>query len=103
MIDLLQAIHRYFIDPILLLLIIIIFVWVIMSWLIAFNVINRHNQTVRQISYTLDRIVEPMMRPIRRVIPPLGGTLDLSPLILLLGLSFLREWFFPRLFYIWLA
>ena len=99
----LQAVYAYFLSPILMLMIILVFVWVIASWLVTFNIISPHNPTVRQILYTLDRVVEPILRPIRRVIPPLGGTLDLSPLIALLGLAFLKDWFFPQLLFVWLG
>lgn len=62
---------------------------VIASWLIAFNVINLHNQFVRQVMRVLDALTEPLFRQVRRVIPPFGG-LDLSPLIVLLGIWFLE-------------
>ena len=56
---------------------------VIASWLIAFGVVNTRNQAVYTIISFLNRANEPLFRPIRRVIPPLGG-LDLSPMIVLL-------------------
>ena len=62
-------------------------VWVIMSWLIAFNVLNTHNRFVYMVGDFLYRITEPAMRPIRRILPSLGG-IDLSPLVLLLLLFF---------------
>ena len=68
----------------------IIIIMVVMSWLIAFNVLNNSNQIVRQINYTLHRLTEPLLAPIRRVMPDLGG-IDLSPLVLLLGLMFLQR------------
>jgi YggT family protein len=61
-----------------------------MSWLFAFNIVNAQNQTVRQIAYGISRVTEPLFAPIRRILPNMGG-LDLSPLILLLGLEFLRR------------
>ena len=67
----------------------IVLAMVIMSWLIAFNIINRQNDIVRQISYVLYRLTEPVLGPIRRMLPDLGG-LDLSPIVLLLALQFLR-------------
>jgi YggT family protein len=63
---------------------------VVMSWLFAFNIINVNNPTVRQISYGLSRTTEPLLAPIRRILPNMGG-LDISPIILLLGLEFLRR------------
>lgn len=68
----------------------IIIISAILSWLIAFNVINRHNQFVYMIADSLNKLTEPALRPIRRNIPDLGG-LDISPVILILGLIFLRD------------
>ena len=59
----------------------IVIVAVIVSWLIAFNVINLHNQFARQIVRVLDALTEPLFRQVRRLIPPVGG-LDLSPLVI---------------------
>lgn len=61
----------------------IIIVQAIMSWLMAFNVINTHNDFVRSIWIALDKLTEPLYRPIRRVMPDLGA-LDLSPMVVLL-------------------
>ena len=66
----------------------IILAMVVLSWLAAFNVVNRSNPYVRQIGYALDRLTEPLLRPIRRVLPDLGG-IDISPIVLLIGLQFL--------------
>jgi YggT family protein len=63
---------------------------VVLSWLFAFNIVNVNNSTVRQISYGLHRMTEPLLGPIRRILPSMGG-LDLSPIILLLVLEFLRR------------
>jgi len=73
------------------LLTIIIFAWVIVSWLLAFNIINTRNTVVYQIVRALNGIIDPLVAPIRKVVPSLGG-LDFSPVILLLGLMFLRDW-----------
>lgn len=62
----------------------------ILSWLIAFNVVNRHNQFIYTVSDFLYRITEPALRPIRRNLPDLGG-LDISPIVLILGLVFVRN------------
>ena len=61
----------------------IIIAAVILSWLIAFNVINTRNQIVAMIADFLYRITEPVFRPIRQLLPNLGG-IDFSPLIVLL-------------------
>lgn len=75
----------------------IIIIQAILSWLVAFNVINTQSDVVRQILYALDRMTEPLYRPIRRVMPDLGA-LDLSPLVVLLLLSIIDQVFMPRLF-----
>jgi YggT family protein len=67
----------------------IVIVHVIMSWLINFNVLNRNQPLVWQIWTGLERLLEPLYAPIRRLLPSMGG-LDLSPLILLIALYALR-------------
>ncbi|WP_421761906.1 YggT family protein [Devosia sp.] len=64
---------------------------IIMSWLINFNVINTRNQFVANVWRVLNQITEPILRPIRRVIPPMGG-LDLSPIIVFVIIFFLQNW-----------
>jgi len=63
---------------------------VVMSWLTAFNIINTQNRVVYQICDFIYRITEPALRPIRRWIPNFGG-IDISPVILILILVFLRN------------
>lgn len=58
-------------------------IWAILSWLIAFNVINMQNRFVRGLYDGLDRFFAPMLRPIRRILPDMGGV-DLSPMVLIL-------------------
>ena len=67
-----------------------IIIWVILSWLVVFNVINTSNRFVAMVGDFLNRITEPALRPIRRVIPNLGGV-DLSPLVLILVLFFAKN------------
>ena len=62
---------------------------VIMSWLINFQVLNLHQQLVGQIWYGLNRILEPLYAPVRRVLPNMGG-LDLAPLVVLIAVYALR-------------
>ena len=62
---------------------------VIMSWLINFQVLNLHQPIVAQIWYGLNRLMEPIYGPIRRVLPDMGG-LDLAPLVALIGVYALR-------------
>ena len=72
-----------------------LYVWVIilsavLSWLVAFDIVNMRNRFVYLVGDTLNRLTEPVYRPLRRFLPSMGG-LDLSPLIVILGLWFLRD------------
>ena len=78
--------------------VITLYVWLliasaVLSWLIAFNVVNTRNQFVAAVAEFLYRITEPALAPIRRFMPNLGG-LDISPIILILLLYFLRNLIF---------
>lgn len=71
-----------------------IYIWLliaaaILSWLIAFNVVNTRNQVVATVGDFLYRITEPALRPIRNLMPNLGG-IDISPVILILIIIFIR-------------
>lgn len=68
----------------------IIIVSAILSWLLAFNILDYRNNFVRTVADTLYRMTEPVYRPIRRVLPNFGG-LDLSPLVVLLAIFFLQQ------------
>ena len=72
-----------------------IYVWLliaaaILSWLIAFGVVNTRNQAVAAVGEFLYRITEPVLRPIRNFLPYLGG-IDVSPIIVLLGIFLLQD------------
>lgn len=72
-----------------------LFIWAvvisaILSWLVAFNVVNPSNRVVHTIGDTLHRLTEPALRPIRDILPDLGG-IDLSPIVLILGLYFVEQ------------
>ena len=76
------------------LIIIELYMWaviigVVLSWLVAFNVVNTSNRFVYMVGDFIYRITEPLQGPLRRMLPNLGG-LDLSPMVLILGLIFLR-------------
>ena len=75
----------------------VIIVVAILSWLIAFNVINIYNELVRSIWNALNALTEPLLRPIRQVLPNFGG-IDISPVILIL-LIFLLEDIITRYIY----
>ena len=81
------------IDNLISLYIWILLIAVIASWLISFNVINTNNRLVYVIVDFLYRVTEPALRPIRRFLPNLGG-LDISPVILILILYFVRDLIF---------
>jgi len=74
----------------------IIVVQAILSWLIAFNVINTHSDFVRTVWTALGRMTEPMYRPIRRILPDFGA-LDLSPLVVLLLIYILSNIVLPNI------
>ncbi len=74
----------------------IIVIQAILSWLIAFNVINTHNDFVRSVWTALDKMTEPMYRPIRKILPDFGA-LDLSPMVVLLILYILMNVILPQM------
>jgi YggT family protein len=72
-----------------------IYIWLliaqaVLSWLLAFGIVNRHNHIVSMVGDMLWRLTEPALRPIRSFLPNLGG-IDISPVILILLLVFLRR------------
>jgi YggT family protein len=69
---------------------VIIIVQVIMSWLLAFNVLNTSSHGVRAFAVALDRMTAPIYRPIRRILPDFGG-LDFSPLVVLILIQVLQK------------
>ena len=74
----------------------VIVIQAVLSWLIAFNVINTHSDFVRTVWNALQRITEPLYRPIRRILPDFGA-LDLSPLVVLLILYILTNIVIPNI------
>ena len=80
----------WLIDTVIDLYIIVILAQVVLSWLVTFNVINTRNRFVYMIGDFLHRATDPVLKPIRRVLPNLGG-LDISPIVLILGLFFVRR------------
>jgi YggT family protein len=85
-----------FISYLITLYVYIIIAGAVMSWLIAFNVINPYNQFVRSIWQGLNALTEPVLRPIRRRMPDLGG-IDISPLVLILILFFIQSVILPNI------
>ena len=72
----------------------VIIIQAILSWLVAFNVINLHNDFARSFLRALDRITEPLYRPFRKILPDFGG-LDLAPLVVLLLIIMLKDYLLP--------
>jgi YggT family protein len=79
----------WLVDTVLGLYTFVIIAAVVSSWLIAFGVLNTANPLVRQIVMTLDALTDPLFRRVRKIIPPIGG-LDLSPIVVLIGIELLR-------------
>jgi YggT family protein len=75
----------------------IIVIQAVMSWLIAFNIINTWNDTVRSVWNALQKMTDPLYRPIRRIMPDFGG-LDLSPLVVLLIIYILMTIILPYIY-----
>ncbi len=76
-------------------------IMIVMSWLISFNIINVGNQVVDIIWRVVNALTEPVLRPIRKFLPNIGG-LDLSPIALFLGIIFVRSiilyYIYPNVF-----
>jgi YggT family protein len=77
-------------DTVVMLYVYVLIASAVLSWLVAFNVVNVRNPIVAQIGDFLYRITEPALRPIRRILPNLGG-IDISPIVLVIGLFFLQH------------
>jgi len=88
---------HFVVDGLLGLLVLALIIAAIMSWLVAFDVINLRNNVVRSIYYFLERITRPVLRPVQRFVPPLGGV-DLSIIIVILIIQGARIFLLPPLF-----
>jgi YggT family protein len=71
---------------------------IIMSWLISFQVLNVRQPLVAQIWYGINRLLEPIYRPIRRILPPMGG-LDFTPIVVFIAIYALRVVIINNLMY----
>jgi YggT family protein len=87
----------WLINTVINLFIFVLIVQVIMSWLIAFNVVNTRNRFVYMVADVAYKITEPVLRPIRRIMPNLGG-IDLSPVVVIILLGFIQR-LLPSLIY----
>ena len=87
----------FIIDSLLGLLVLAIIVGAVLSWLVAFDVVNLRNRFVYGVSRFLDAVTRPVMRPVQKVIPSLGGV-DISPIIVILVIEGVRRYLLPMLF-----
>jgi YggT family protein len=87
----------YVIDGLLQLLVFAIIISAILSWLVAFDVINLRNRVVYNIARFLDAVTRPVLAPMQRIIPSLGGV-DISPIIVLLIIQGFRQYLLPLIF-----
>ena len=93
---LLEALRHYFVTPILNLFLAALVAYVVLGWLLLANVLDNRNPTVRSIYSFLFQIIEPVARPVRRIVPPIGN-LDLSVLLIALTIPFLNREVLPFL------
>jgi len=94
--DLLIAIYLYLLRPVLTLAFFVLMGYMIMSWLFTFGVLKPNNPVARQWWNFLHKLVEPILRPVRRFVPNLGQ-LDLAFLVVVLGILFVRDGLLPAL------
>jgi YggT family protein len=87
----------FIIDGLLQLLVIAIIISAILSWLVAFDVINLRNPFVYNVARFLDAVTRPILRPVQKIIPAIGGV-DISPIIVLLIIQGIRMYLLPLIF-----
>jgi YggT family protein len=85
---------EWLVNTILGLTLVVVIANAVMSWLVAFDIINLRNKLVATIYDTCERITDPLLKPIRKIIPNLGGV-DLSPVVLIIGIQFLQNFAVP--------
>jgi YggT family protein len=91
-----DALIVYFVDPVLGLFIFILIAAIILSWLISFKIVNPYNPVVGSLWRMTSMLTEPVLRPIRSILPNLGG-FDFSPLVVILLIQFIRGWLLPQI------
>lgn len=67
-----------------------IFIWFVLGLLVYFNIVNRTHPLVQKVNEFLTKLIEPVLRPIRKYVPAIGG-IDISPIVLILLLNFLQN------------
>lgn len=75
----------------------VLIVWIILNWLVSFNIVNRYQPVVRKVMEVLDRLTEPVLWHIRRFLPPIAG-IDLAPIALFLALGFVKGMLYTYLY-----
>ena len=96
--SLLFALYGYILSPLLFMLVIALVAYVILGWMAAYGHVSRYkNEGVYQVYGVLQSVIEPLCQPFRRLIPPIGGRIDLAPLLLLLTLQFVNGYLLPTL------
>ncbi len=68
----------------------VLIAWLILSWLISFGIVNRYQPAVQKINFALFKLTDPLLRPIRKYMPDLGG-IDISPIVLILAMNFIEK------------
>ena len=86
----------YIVDGLVGLLILVIVANAIVSWLVAFDIINLRNRVAYSVAHFLNAVTRPILWPVQRIIPPLGG-IDISPIIVLLVLQGARNYLLPMI------
>lgn len=84
----------WLIDAVLGLLVLALIINAILSWLVAFDVVNLRNNFVRQFAYFLDAVTRPVLAPVQKIMPNLGGV-DISPIIVILLIEGIRRFLLP--------
>jgi YggT family protein len=87
----------FIVDTLIDLVILAMVVNAILSWLIAFDVVNMRNRFIYSLSHFLDAVTRPILRPVQRIIPPFGGV-DISPVIVIIILIGIRRYLLPLIF-----
>jgi YggT family protein len=87
----------FIVDTLISLVILALVLSAILSWLVAFDVVNMRNRFVYQFSRFLDAVTRPILRPVQRIIPPFGGV-DITPVIVIIVLIGIRRFLLPLIF-----
>jgi len=88
---------QYIVQGLLTLILWVVIAYAVLSWLVAFNVVNLRNRAVWQISRFLEAVARPRLRPFQRLLPNLGG-MDFSPILLFLVIGGIQRFLVPALF-----